>query len=84
MGLLCACLLEVTAPLLKLTVPVIEFVTRPEPPGRRDGESFDAEVDSEDCVVLGASGVSVGAIGLFLNAFESDVEPELALERLIG
>ena len=33
--------------------------------------------------MLGASGVSMGAVGVFLDPFEADVQPELVFERLV-
>ena len=37
----------------------------------------------KDCPVLGDSGVSLCAVGGFLDPFEADVQPELVVERLV-
>ena len=43
----------------------------------------DAEVDPEDCAVLGDVRVSIAAVGRFRYPFEADVQPEIILKRLV-
>ena len=50
---LCAALLHLTPSLLELAAPVVVVVSLPEAPRGGNGEIGNAEVDTEDCLVLG-------------------------------
>ncbi len=45
-------LVHLTSPFLELTAPVVVLVALPERAGRSDRGAVDAEVDTEDCLVL--------------------------------
>ena len=49
----CPALLEIATPRLVLSLLVVEFVCRLEPPGRSDRELIHTEIHTEDCFVPG-------------------------------